>query len=124
MTDVRSTAKILGLADDKLSEYRCEFRERHRARDLSDLKEFGSTPAGRRVLWRLLSLSGIYRSSMSENPLLMAFSEGARDMGLALMMDLDELDPNILVMARREFWSERNAELQQEKKLEAEQHES
>lgn len=61
---------------------------------------------------------------MSENPLLMAFSEGARDMGLALMMDLDELDPNILVMARREFWSERNAELQQEKKLEAEQHES
>lgn len=44
-----------------------------------------SLPAGRRFLWRLLTQSGVFRSSFSPDPLVMAMNEGQRNVGLRVV---------------------------------------
>ncbi len=61
---------------------------------------------GRRIVWRLLGDAGIFRSSMAATAELMAFNEGRRSTGLALLADISRLCP------------ERFAEMQQEARAE------
>lgn len=53
--------------------------------EVDDLLWLMSDKRGRRFMWRLLSESGIYRTSFSTEALHMAFNEGQRNRGLALV---------------------------------------
>jgi len=53
--------------------------------ELADLDSLMSLPAGRRFLWRLLTQSGVFRSSFSSDPLVMAMNEGQRNVGLRVV---------------------------------------
>jgi hypothetical protein len=64
-----------------------------RKQELMDIDTLMSTPAGSRLIWRLLTLSGIFRSSFSSDPLIMAMNEGQRNIGLRLLSDLTEACP-------------------------------
>lgn len=55
------------------------------ANELNDLKWLMGIKRGRRVVRRLLTEAGVYRSSYSESALQMAFKEGQRNGGLRLM---------------------------------------
>lgn len=60
----------------------------------SDIQWLMSTQQGRRVMWRLLSLAGVYRISyQGENTHETAFAEGGRNIGLVFMNDLQNLCP-------------------------------
>jgi hypothetical protein len=58
-----------------------------RIRELSDLKAVMQTPEGRRFVWRLITLGGVYRLSYQGNSDDTAFNEGRRSVGLVLMAD-------------------------------------
>jgi hypothetical protein len=47
----------------------------------SDLKWLMSSERGRRVVWRLLDQSGVFRLSFNTNAMQMAFAEGNRNYG-------------------------------------------
>ena len=46
-----------------------------------DIKWLMSSKRGRRILWRLMDQSGVFRLSFNPNAMQMAFSEGNRNFG-------------------------------------------
>ena len=52
------------------------------------LDEVLSTKNGRLVMWELLSRAGVYQPSFNREPLVMAYHEGARSLGIKLLEDL------------------------------------
>jgi hypothetical protein len=64
-----------------------------RKQELLDIDTLMSTPAGARFIWRLLQITGVDRISFSSDPLMMAFKEGHRNIGLRLTADLMEACP-------------------------------
>jgi hypothetical protein len=65
-----------------------------RKQELLDIDALMSTPAGARFIWRLLTLSGVFRSSFSSDALVMAMNEGQRNMGLRLLGDVMQACPD------------------------------
>ena len=60
---------------------------RQRQVEANDIKWLMSTKQGRRVVWRLLSEAGIYRTSFTGNSETF-FREGKRQMGLFLVAEV------------------------------------
>lgn len=79
------------LENTKSSELKQE-REQERARALTDLAEVMCTPAGARVLQRLLAKAHIYQTSMTRDTHLTAYREGWRSYGLWLLTEMNEAD--------------------------------
>lgn len=92
-----------------------EEQKRRRRRELNDLIKVLDIPEGRRVLWRLLSEAGVYRSSFTENSNRTAFNEGRRDIGLLLLKDVNLAKPNAFAQMQREYVSELNARKENKK---------
>lgn len=69
-----------------------EVRDRlTRETEEADLKWLMSNKRGRRIVWRLLDQSGVFRLSFNPNAMQMAFAEGNRNFGnrtLALIHSL------------------------------------
>jgi hypothetical protein len=65
-----------------------------RLTELDDIKWLMGEKRGRRLMWRLFSRAGIYRSSFSTNAILMAGSEGERSVGLDFLADVHLVDPD------------------------------
>lgn len=63
--------------------------------EADDLKWMMSSKRGRRIIWRLLEQSGVYRLSFDQNAMRMAFNEGNRNFGLALLSKVHELTPEL-----------------------------
>lgn len=89
---------------DKRSVRKAGQKAKHaRREELKDLREVLGTSAGRRVVWRQLSQAGVFRLSfVYEETQTTAFNEGRRSMGLSLMADIHELDPELYVTMARE----------------------
>lgn len=68
--------------------------EKVRKQELADVQELLKTAAGRRYLWRMLGLAGVYQSSFSSDAMQMARSEGRRELGLVVLADITDADPN------------------------------
>lgn len=64
-----------------------------RKQELEDMKALLDTPLGRRVVWRYLSICGVYQSSFTGNSTTF-FNEGRREVGLRLMADIMESNPD------------------------------
>ena len=92
---------------------------------MEDLSKILCTDGGRRYLWRLLSFCRVMDRSMDRDSLVMAFREGQRDIGMRLMQDIYEAEPNAYELMRKEHvkaCEERKAALDKVKKqLEEEQ---
>ena len=82
-----------------------------RENEEADVKWLMSNKRGRRVMWRLLEQSGVYRLSFNSNSMTMAFNEGQRNFGnrtLALIhTHCSELYP---VMLKEATQNVRNAD--------------
>lgn len=73
-----------------------------RQQDADDFKALMATKRGRRFVWRLLEMAGVYRSSFGTNALQMAFTEGNRNTGLFLMAQIHEHCPEAYLTMLRE----------------------
>lgn len=66
-----------------------------REMEIADMKWLMSSKRGRRIMWRLLELSGPFRLSFDPNAMKMAFSEGNRNLGNQLFNELMTLCPEM-----------------------------
>jgi hypothetical protein len=57
---------------------------------IEDFKWLMSSPRGRRLMKWLLELTGVYRTSFNNSGSITAFNEGQRNIGLALMAQLND----------------------------------
>lgn len=93
-------------------------RERKRQRDVNDLRVILKIPEARRYLWKLWGLTGVFRASYTPKDANMtSFREGQRDIGLALLQDINDANPTALAQMRSEYLSELKSE-QKEKEVE------
>lgn len=60
-----------------------------------DLKWLMSNKRGRRILWRLLDQSGVFRLSFNTNAMSMAFAEGNRNFGNRTLSQIHSLCPEL-----------------------------
>lgn len=60
-----------------------------------DIKWLMSSEVGRRIAWRIVDRAGVFRISFNTNALAMAFSEGCRNEGLKMIMDINRLCPEL-----------------------------
>ena len=77
-------------------------RERDRAkRDTADLRWIMSDPRGRRFIWRMLGITGIFRSSFTGNSETF-FREGERNVGLKLLTEVTRDANDLYLTAQQE----------------------
>ena len=68
-----------------------EARERNaRKTEIADLKWLMSSPRGRRLMWRFMTLAHTFQLSFNTNAMQMAFNEGNRNLGLQLLAEVME----------------------------------
>jgi len=74
---------------------------RKREQELKDLSDVLQTPYGRRFVWRYLEKCGVYRSSYTGNSETF-FREGERNIGLQLVTDIMDANPEMYLKLVRE----------------------
>jgi hypothetical protein len=78
------------------------FKEkRKREQELKDVSDVLMSPHGRRFVWRYLEKCGVYRSSYTGNSQTF-FLEGERNIGLQLMTDIMDANPELYLKLVRE----------------------
>ena len=86
--------------------YRKEIAEKNRQRreeETNDLRAVLSSVSGRRFIWRLLECGGVFRSSFNaESDSYTAFNEGRRNLGLLVLNDILEADPDAFTLMQKE----------------------
>lgn len=70
--------------------------------ELDDLRWMIAHKQGRRILWRLLERTGLYRSSFNTNGMTMAMNEGQRNLGLFLLAELMDAAPDAYAQMLKE----------------------
>jgi hypothetical protein len=75
---------------------------RKRKLEKEDLEKILGTDEGLRFLWRVLEISGIYRTTFTGNSHSF-FNEGRRSVGLEIKADLLEIDPGHEGIMAREY---------------------
>lgn len=85
--------------DERLREKEAKLATEVRALVITDIM---STPSGRAYIWDLLAQCRIFHQTFTPNPLVTAFNEGARSVGLAILGDILTSCPDSYVLAQRE----------------------
>jgi len=64
-----------------------------RETEISDLKWLMSSERGRRIMWRVLEMAGVFQLSFDANAMRMAFNEGRRAYGNQILSQLMTVCP-------------------------------
>lgn len=97
--DIREQKKI---QDDK------ELKSKlARETEESDLKWLLGSKRGRRIVWRLLEQSGVFRSSFNPIAMQMAFNEGYRNYGNTILALIHEHYPEYYPLMMKESSNDR-----------------
>ncbi len=72
-----------------------------RKRELEDVRAILATQSGRRFYWRYLSECGVFRSSFTGDTGTY-YNEGMRNVGLKLLADMNEADPDAYALMQKE----------------------
>lgn len=83
-----------------------EIRTAQRRRDIdlaeADMRALLAAPTGRRILMRLITMSGIYRSTSAASDIGLAHEAGRRDFGLEILAAANRADAGGVLDAMRE----------------------
>lgn len=66
-----------------------------------ELKEVLSTPGGRSVYWRIITLCGVWAPVTTVNG-QQQWQEGRRSIGITLMEDAERINPNLVPLMMQE----------------------
>lgn len=87
---------------------RKQVREAEKSARLADqnrgavIADLASRESGRRYLWDRIAEAGVFSTTYHDNPQRMAYSEGQRAVGLALLNDFMSYAPDNFIQAMRE----------------------
>ncbi len=96
------------IADESQVKQATQKGKRLRDVELADIKRILDTDFGRRFVWRLLGLAGVFQTSFTGNSTTF-FNEGKRDIGLKILADVSEAKPEAYIqMAQEAKQSEEN----------------
>jgi hypothetical protein len=88
-----------------------EVREKlSRENEEADLKWLMGSKRGRRMIWRLLDQTGVFRLSFNTNAMQMAFAEGNRNYGNRTLSLIHTLCPELYPLMVKEQQDVRNAD--------------
>jgi hypothetical protein len=74
----------------------------------SDWADVLGTEAGQRVLWRIITASGLLEPNANLNShALMAFGEGRKDLGRDVWDAIDAIDPNFIPLLMQQALNDR-----------------
>ena len=76
-------------------------QKRKRDYELDDVRYILASPQGRRFFWKYLDFCGVFRTSFTGNSQTF-FNEGLRNVGLKMLSDLNDADPNAYVKIMNE----------------------
>ncbi|TSA28590.1 hypothetical protein D4R71_00360 [bacterium] len=82
-----------------------EAQRRVRQKEIDDVRKILKTPEGRRDYWRRMGKCGILRSSFTPNSNQTAFNEGKREIGLDILIDINEADCSAFARMQNEYVS-------------------
>lgn len=68
---------------------------------LNDVRHVLSSVQGRRFVWMILDMAGVYRSSFTGNSSTF-FNEGARNIGLRVLSDVMDAKPEAFLQMQQE----------------------
>lgn len=74
----------------------------------ADFKWLMGSKRGRRIVWRLLEQSGVFRSSFSTTAMQMAFNEGYRNLGNRMLALIHQHSPELYPIMLKEQINGRN----------------
>lgn len=99
-TDIQAQARVKH--DDEVRD------KLDRETEVADLKWLMGSKRGRRIVWRDLEASGVYRLSFNTNAMTMAFTEGNRNAGLTKLAMIHEICPEHYLTMVKEANERRN----------------
>lgn len=76
-------------------------KELKREQEIAEFKSILSTKPGRALMWRILSICGVYKTSFTGNSTTF-FNEGKRAVGLEILTEIFKSDPNAYGLMRIE----------------------
>lgn len=83
--------------------------DKRQEREDNDIKKLLAQVEFRRFVWRLLTYTGIFKTSFTGNSATF-FQEGIRSVGLYLLGMVMRANPMAFAQIQQEFFSERNSE--------------
>lgn len=101
-TDLRS--------QDKQKTERVSREKLARENEETDIKWLMGTKRGRRILWRLMDQSGVFRLSFNTNAMQMAFAEGNRNFGNRMLAMIHDQCPELYSVMVKEQKNDRYAD--------------
>ncbi len=104
------------MAKARMSAEQREEQKTKREGELADLRAVLNTVWGRRFFWRLVSRCGPMRSAFDTNALVMAHSEGERNIGRWLWAEMEASCPEAWDVMRSEAKRTITAEAENDKK--------
>lgn len=93
------------MADAGNAQQQAQTKKRQKTRQIqwrSDVSTLLATAAGRRVLWWVLEQCQIYGSVQSSDATVLARFLGRRDVGLALLLELEAVEPFVLARLKQD----------------------
>lgn len=107
-----STYDPLDLRGQEAAKADRELREKlAQENEAADVKWLMSNKRGRRVIWRLLDQSGVFKLSFNTNAMAMAFAEGNRNYGNRMLSMIHSLCPELYpTMVKEANQNVRNAD--------------
>lgn len=88
-------------ADERQVRKAAQRESRERQQEIADLVDLMNTAYGRRIVWRLFAMCGLYKSSFTGNSNTFML-EGRRSVALDLLADIDKYCPDQFILAMRE----------------------
>lgn len=85
----------MNAADDKDIQKMSKKEKLNVDQSKADLKEVLSTVSGRRYIWKILSATGVYKLSANNSGSWTYFNEGQRSIGLNIISDIMDVDPDM-----------------------------
>jgi len=103
--------------DDSSNKESEEKRKQRRSRELGDIKKILDIPEGRRFIWRMWGMTGCFKASFTpKDTNYTMFREGQRDIGMALLQDVNLASPYAYAKMKQEYTSELLADKKKESK--------
>lgn len=99
MEDQFDPTDLVGQEAEKADQSR--LRKNKRDSEIKDFQWLMGDARGRRFMWRMLEMAGVYRSSFTGNSTTF-FNEGQRNIGLMLVAEIHDTTPDAYALMLKE----------------------